>query len=46
MGAKKGWLAATFFAGTLLLAGCGSSKASNQKQVKTDHFNYVYVAGS
>ena len=43
MGAKKGWLAATFFAGTLLLAGCGSSKASNQKQVKTDHFNYVYV---
>ncbi len=43
MGAKKGWLAATFFAGTLLLAGCGSSKASNQKQAKTDHFNYVYV---
>ena len=43
MGAKKGWLAATFFAGTLLLAGCGNSKASNQKQVKTDHFNYVYV---
>lgn len=43
MGAKKGWLAATFFAGTLLLAGSGSSKASNQKQAKTDHFNYVYV---
>ncbi len=43
MKAKKGWLAATFFAGTLLLAGCGSSKASDQKQDATNHYNYVYV---